>query len=816
MAMDTLLQDIRYAFRSLRGSKTVSIVIAGTIAIGICATTTIFSVVNALLLRAPAGINQSGRLVTVHAIAEDGSSFHSFSYLDYRDLAEAKSGLVDLAAFSGAPVSLATGAEPELELAMSVSGNYFRTLRLQPALGRFFSPEEDAGPGSPRVVVLSHDEWTRRFGGDSGVIGRPVILNGEPFTVVGIAPPRFRGHVAAMDARLWIPLSLDSIISRGQNRLDSRQNSWLEMIGRLDQRTSRAAVAAALSTVATRIGRENGAQWDHKVDVRTYWPLPGAAAGPAIGFMGFLLLLGALVLLIASANVANVLIARASARGRDIAVRLALGAGRARLIRQLVLESIALFLLGGVGGTLLASWATRALSRFHPPVDIPIQLDFSMDLRVLLVALGVALATGIGFGLVPALQSTRPDLVRSLKDEPSVVRIGRFRLRGAFVATQVAGTALLLVTAGLLVRALGRAGAIDIGFDPERVYTLSLQMQVRSADLAEIRSFSEQLEAQASVLPGVQAIGTTDLLPLNLSNQQTVVAIPGREERPDVGWFQTDFTSVTPGYFATMKIPLLLGRGFSNQDRQGAPAVAIINETLARRIWPGEDPVGKTLYFGSVRDGTPLTVVGLARTAKYRSLGEDPLPMIYLPFAQQGARALALVVRMAPGTASPSRGLREVVRGLDPALPIAQFASLPEVIGVALLPNRIASGLAALFGGTGMLLAAVGLYGVLSFMVTRRRREIGIRMALGAASRHVRNLVLRDGFRMLALGLGLGLVGAALVARLLGNFLFGLSPLDLLTYGTTTALFTLVGLVACFLPTRRALKTEPVEVLRHD
>ncbi len=466
--VDSFLQDFRYALRSFRTAPTVRLIAAITIAIGIGATTTIVSVANAFLLRAPAGVIDPGRLVTVHALSNDGSNFHAFSWLDYRDLAAANSGISDLVAYSGEPVSLSTGGEPELKLAMEVSGNYFRMLGLKPALGRLLLPSDDIGPGSARVLVLSHAEWLRRFAGDRGVVGRQLMVNGNPFTIIGVAPPRFGGHIAALDATMWLPVTLDPVITNRHNLLDSRQNSWLEIVGRLGPGGNRTAAAGALSAVSARLGRSAGLDFDRRVDVRAYAPLPAPAILPAAGFLGLLLLLVMLVLLIASANVANVLLARAAARTREIAVRLALGAGRTRLIRQLTTESVLLFVVGGLGGTLLAVWATRALAGFHPPVGIPVVFDFSLDFRVLLVALAVTLGTGVLFGLVPALQSTRPDLVRSLKDEPSVARAGRFRLRRAFVAAQVAGTTLLLVTAGLFVRALGEPAPSTSASSPSR------------------------------------------------------------------------------------------------------------------------------------------------------------------------------------------------------------------------------------------------------------------------------------------------------------------------------------------------------------
>lgn len=814
--MDTFLQDLRYALRSFRAAPTVTLVTALTIAIGIGATTTMMSVANALLLRPPPGIREADRLVTVHSVSSDGSGFHAFSYLDFRDLARAESGLAALAAYTVFPASLRTGEDPELRMGMLVSANYFSVLGTRPALGRFFLPEEDAGPGGPRVVVLSHSVWQRRFGGDSGIVGRAVELNGQPFTVVGVSEPGFRGSVAAVDMSLWVPLVVDPVVSNRQI-LDSRRNRWLELVGRLSDGETRERAAAALSLA--RLGDLPGStrvSSGRSVEVRRYSALPGQVLMPVTGFLGLLLALAGLVLLIASANVANVLLARASARGKEIALRLAIGAGRARLIRQLVTESLLLFVVGGAGGVLLAVWATRGLSAFRPPMPMPIVLDFHLDLGVLAVTLVVTLITGLVFGLAPALQSTRPNLTLALKDEGGSRRVGRFRLRGAFVAAQVAGTTLLLVTAGLFTRALGRAGTIDLGFDPAPVHVLGLELQVKGYTGEQVLTLTGQLLERAAALPGIETVAATDFLAINFGNRQTVVSVHDREARMNVGHFQTDYNSVTPEYFRALTLPLLSGRPFRAGDRAGAAPVSIINETLAKQIWPGENPIGKRLRFG-VDPAEPLTeVVGVARDAKYRSIGDAGIPMFYVPLAQTGPRSVTLLVKSRPGTPSPAAALRGLVRELDGSLPIASNSAYADIIGLSLVPNRVARGLAGLFGATGLVIAAVGLYGVLAYMVTRRRREIGIRMALGAAARNVRNLVLRDGLRMVTAGLLIGFAGAALVSRLLGSLLYGVSPLDPLTYAVIALLLGTVATLACLVPVRRALGTEPLEVLRHD
>lgn len=815
--MTHLLQDLRYALRSFRRAPLVTAVTAHTIAIGVGATTTMLSVANALLVRPPAGVRDPGSLMTVHAMSRNGSSFHAFSYLDLRDLQRAQSGLTSLAGFTVFPASLRTGEDPELRMGMLVTSNYFGTLGTRAARGRFFTTEEDTGPGGPRVVVLSHALWQARFGGDTAIVGRTIELNGQPFTVVGVAEPGFRSHVAAVDVSLWVPVALDPVVSNRQ-LLEGRQQSFLEIAARAPAGMPRQRIAAELDRTYREAGISAGLDRDRRVDVRSYSAVPGQVLLPVMGFLGLFLILAAMVLLIAAANVANVMLARGSARAREIAVRLAVGAGRSRLVRQLVTESVLLFLVGGAAGTAAAVFATRILSGLQPPVPMPVALDFHVDLRVLLVALGVTLVTGLVFGLAPAFQSTRLDLTRALKNEAAAARVGRFRLRSTFVAAQVAGTTLLLVVAGLFTRALGRTGSVDLGFDPGSMHVMTLEMQVHGRSAQEVGAFGERLIERASALPGVTSVAVTDFLPLNLGNQQTAVALEGRGEGPGVGFFQTDFASVSPGFFDAMSLPLVSGRAFIAADRSGSPGVAIINETLARQIWPGENPVGKQLHFGSPNpsEGDRVEIVGVARDAKYRGLGDTQVAMIYVPLAQQPRQSVALLLRLRPGAPSPAAALKALVRELDPSLPIATNAPYRDIIAVSLIPNRVAVILAGLFGATGLVLAAVGLYGVLSYMVTRRRREIGIRMALGAEAGAVRRLVLRDGLRLTAVGLAVGFVASLGATRLIAGLLFGLNPADPVTYATIATVLGAVAWAACAVPARRALATEPLEVLRHD
>ncbi len=674
--------------------------------------------------------------------------------------------------------------------------------------------EEDQ-PGAAPVVVLSDGLWRRRFGADPTVIGQRVTINGQPLTVIGVAEPGFRGHYAGLDLSLWVPLIQSPLLTQ-RDDLTALNASWLELIGRLRPGVEPAAAIAALNPVAASEGRLAGLDTDRSVEVRRYLPVPADAARPVGGFLGLLMLLAGFVLSIASANVGTVLLARASTRAREMAVRVALGAGRGRLLRQLLVESLALFLAGGLAGTALAVVATRALAGMHPPLKIPIALDFHPDLLVLGLTLLVTLVVGVLFGLAPARQVLRSDPAMVLREGGSSVRLAQSRLRGMLVTGQVAGTACLLVTAGLFARGLAQAGEIRPGFDPSGIQVTELDLGVRHYDEPRTAAFVEALERRVAALPGVAAVATTNLLPLSLSEQSTMIALPGRPAERNVGLFETDYTSVSPGYFAAIHLPLIQGRAFATTDRIGAPAVAIINQTLARRLWPGEEAIGRHLNFGSITGGVPTEIIGVAADAKYHSLGEEPVPMLYVPIPKEFGRRITVLVRTANGSPPPERALRDAVHELDPELPVGPQSSLSTIIGVALLPNRIALLLATAFGATGLLLAALGLYGLLAFRVQSRRTEIGIRMALGASGRQIRHLVVGEGVRLTAIGLCSGLVIAAGIGRLLGSMLFGVSPLDPLTYGGIALLLLAVGWFAAIGPTRRALGTDPVEVLRHE
>jgi predicted permease len=813
--MEGILQDFRYAIRILKRSPGFALIAALTIALGIAATTTIFSIVNAVLLRPPPGIEDAGQLVRIYRIAEDGSSYNDLSYPNYRDYRDGENGLSDLAAAALVPIVVSGAQEPEWMIGLCVSQNFFSVMGVRPALGRFFLPEEDRGPGTHLVAVLSHGTWARRFGGDSSIVGQTVTLNRRSFTVVGVTQEGFRGPNAMAAVGIWLPISAAPTIVP-DIEMESRAADWVDAFGRRAPGVSVEQVSAALNRISANLRAEYPeGNPDYGVDVQRYAPISRRAFGPAMAFSAFLFVISGTVLLIACLNVGSMLLARASQRGKEMAMRLALGAKRTRVVRQLLTESVVLFVIGGAGGVLITAYMTQLLATYQLPVDVPLVLDFSPDLRVLAFSLAVGLLTGIMFGLAPALHVTKPDLHTSLKGGQGSGPRSRSRLRNSFVVAQVAGSALLLIGAGLFARGLARAHSIDIGFEPEGVHALSVELDAFSyADLDAGQFYGELLE-RASQLPGVESAGLTDRPPVTLGGQSTTYAVAGGETIEEEDRPSTDFARVSPGYLEAFRIPMLRGRSFSETDRDGGALVAVVNETFAMRAWPGESPIGRRVQLGSL-DDAEIEVVGVVRNAKYRTLTESPRAMVYVPFQQWPAGSMVLVARVGRAGAGVAGPLREIVRDIDATMPVDANVAYVDLMSIALLPSRAAAFFATLFGALGLVLAAMGLYGVLAFAVAQRTREIGIRMALGAEPGTVRGLVLRDGVKLAGIGLAIGVAIALALTHLLRGLLYGLSPTDPITFGGIVLLLLGVALAASYVPALRATRTDPVEALRTE
>ncbi len=816
--MGTLWQDLRFGARMLWKRPGFTAVAVLTLALGIGANTAIFSLVNAILLR-PLPLKEPSRLVNVHSVSPDGSSFHTFSYPDYTDFRERGGVFEDALAYTVDTYSLNAGEQSERVFGMVVTGNAFSVLGVSPAAGRFFTAEEDSPANPATVVVLGHGFWQRRFGSDPTLVGRTLALNGRQFTVVGVAPPKFTGVRVGLAPDFYVPM-WSQVHTRPDTAewLGNRGGGSMEIVGRLKEGVSVETAQAALSAMVRQFAEQYpDTHRGRGVEVRPTRTGLGQFETPVMGFMGVLMAVVGFVLLIACANVAGMTLARSAARRKELAIRLAMGAGRGRIMRQLLTESVLLFLVGGGAGLLLAVWLTDLLMSFKPPTPFSIELDLGLDARVLAFTFFTSLVTGVVFGLAPALQASRPDVLPALKDEGAgCIAARRTRLLNAFVVGQIAVSLVLLVSTGLFLRSLQNARTLDPGFEPEGVQTAGFDVRIQGYDEARGRRFFEELTGRVSALPGARAVSLVRNVTLGGGNMETRVRVEGREPPDGRGSFGTDFNVVTPNYFATLGIPLVRGRDFNASDREGSPLVAVVNETFARRFWPGEDPLWKRFRFS--QEGEPVEIVGVARDGKYRSLGEDPTSYLYLPFAQNYQTQMTLHVR----AASPEEGagllaaVRREVAAMDASIPLLDAMPLTDAISTSLLPIRMAATLAGLFGLAGLLLAGVGIFGVVSFSVAQRTREIGIRVALGAQGRDVLRLVIRQGMMLALVGVAVGLAAAFAVSRLTSSLLYGVSPSDPATFAGVALLLAAVAFVACYVPARRATKVDPMVALRYE
>jgi predicted permease len=813
--LQSLIQDLRFTGRMLRKSPVLTAVAVVIIALGTGAVSTIFSVANAIVLRPLPAVRDGSKLAIVERTRPDGGSL-SASYPYYKHIATS-SRTMNLAAWSMVQLTMSTGGEGVTALGNIVSGNYFDVLGVRPALGRFFVGDEIRVRDTYPVVVVSYGFWERQLAGDSAAIGRTILVNGSRFTVVGVAPKHFTGIYPVLRTDAWTPLMLQSQL-RVRANLDSPGSAWLEMFGRLapgvsrdEARTELAALTKQFATTPAS-GEPTDLARFTSAKLSAASGLPADAASAVMGFFVVLLALAGLVLLIASVNVATMLLARAVVRRKEIAVRLALGAARGRLIRQLLTESVALFVLGGAAGTAIAVWGTRLLGRIDLPVDMPMSLDLAPDLRALAVTLIVALLTGIAFGLAPALQASRLDFAETLRGDTSGGGRNRSRLRNGLIMGQVALSLVLLSASGLFVRALDRGHRVDPGFDINNVATAALNVGTAGYNEVRARVFYRELATRLAALPGVMSVGYARLLPLSMNTTGTEISIddyapPGGRAG---GEFNVLIDDIDEGYLTTTRMPVISGRNIRPTDDATAARVAIVNQSFVNRYWPGRNPIGRTFHL----DSTTVTVVGVVPDSKFARLNDAPAPFMYLPMAQHWDSGTNLLVRTAGDPTAVFAAIRREIRALDPNLPAPTLTTLRQATSVALLPQRVAVAVTGVLGLLGLILAAVGLYGVLSFSAAQRSGEIGIRLALGALRRDVVGLVVREGMRLVGIGMVSGLLLALLATQALKPFLFGVSPLDPLTFVAIGATLASVALVASYLPARRAAAADPASSLR--
>ncbi|HWO00474.1 MAG TPA: ABC transporter permease [Blastocatellia bacterium] len=834
--METLWQDIRYGFRVLRASPGFAAVAVLSLALGIGANTSIFSVVNAALLR-PLPVNEPDRLVFVFN-GTQASPYSTSSYPDFVDYRDKNEVFSEVLTYSSITASGRTDDQTDLISGSIVSGNFFDALGVRAELGRTFLPEEDKTPNTHPVVVISHGLWERRFGSDSKVIDQQLTLNGHAFTIVGVAPAGFNGPEVLENNDIYVPAMMQALVRppRGgfsgdmnPDLLSRRGPRWLRIIGRLKPGVSIEQAQASMTTLAAQL--QQAYPDTNRNTIATLFPVNKVdpqAYSQLVSVAALLLAVVGIVLLIACANVANLLLARASSRRREIAVRLALGASRSRLVRQLLTESVLLSLAGGVGGLMLALWTIDLLKTATPPDGIfSFTLDYRLDGRVLAFTLLLSLATGVIFGLAPALQASRPDLVPALKDEASAAGHGRRRLslRNLLVVAQVALSLVLLIGAGLFLRSLNNAQAIDPGFDADKILNAQLNINLLRYTKIQGQEFYRQVVERVESLPGVESATMARVVPMSGSGRTTSFIIEGQDQPDNVNrsegtGLQDNPNNVAtnvvgPRYFETMGIALLRGRDFTAQDKEGAPLTVVVNEAFARRFLDGQEAVGRRVSFRGAQ-GPWSEIIGVASDSKYRTLGESQRPFVYVPLAQNHETGMALHIRTIGNPASVAGAVRREIQSLDQNLPVTNLQPMSEVLGSSLFAARMGAVLLAIFGLLALVLAGVGLYGVMSYTVSRRTREIGIRMALGAQTGSVLRLVLKEGMVLVGGGVAAGLIVAAAVTRLLASFLYGISPLDLPTFAAIPLVLAMVALLASYLPARRAAKVDPMIALRYE
>ena len=805
-------QNLTYAFRRISRLPGLALVVIVSIGLGIAANATVFSMISRFVLR-PAPVGDPSTLMSLHTTHDGEQCCNNFPwpvYLDVRDQARSFSGVA--AYYELVPASIGGNGEPAREWGQAATWNFFDVAQVGMTIGRGFTRDEERLP----VIVLGHRLWQSRFASESTILGKSIILSGRPFTVVGVAPPAFRGLDLPLDPQFWVPLGNIEQLAPSVPSRDSRASHWLAVIGRLSPGVSRTQAAAELRTLAQRLAvaypesdKGGGFRFEQAGS------LPPRDKSTVLMFLSALMVVVLLVLSIACANVANLMLAQASGRQKEMAVRLALGATRGQLLRQMLAESVLLALGGGLFGVGLSLWATQALSAFRLPAPVPLDLSVTVDWRVLLYTFALSVATGLLFGLAPAWAASRPILSRALKGEDALARPGRrSTLRNTLIVSQIAMSLVLLSATGLFLRSMQSASGIDIGFRSRDILMMSVDPRVHGYTAERTNQFLAELRQRVAALPGVISAVCTDSVPLSGGNRSDGFHVEGRQSTgPDPA---AELYMVTPGYFETMGIARLAGRDFAGEAANG-PKVAVVNQAFVDRIFAGENPIGRQVAGGGVR----YQVIGVVGNIKSRTLGEDLRPVLFRTLDQNTGSdpaflGYSLLVRTAGDYAAMERAVRHEIHTLDPTMAIFNEATMEEHLRDALFLPRLAGTLFGVFGFAGLLLAAVGLYGVMSYSVSRRTREIGIRMALGAQIGTVQRLIIRQGMLLASIAVVLGLAAALAVAKLFNAFLYGVRPHDLVTFTAVPLFLVAVAFLACWVPSRHVASVDPLKALRYE
>jgi len=814
------MQDLRFALRQLLKNPGFTAVAVLSLTLGIAANTTIFSFVNALLLR-PAPVEEPDTLWQVWKFRRSQSSEPgSYGNWSRVALAHLRANTQSCAAFAGCNLeptltSWNRQGVGESVQSLMVSGNFFDVCGIRPALGRFFLPDEDQTAGTHPVVVVSHGFWRNRLEADPQAVGRTLTINGGTLTVIGVAPERFTGVMAGVAPDLWVPFMMAPSVLHRDGWLTEPHSESVIGLGRLRPGVTATQAAAELSVLTRQYEEQMSGDFTRGYEAALTPSLlvPVPRRGYVRAFTGILMGAVLLVLLIACANAANLQLARAVTRRQEMAVRAAMGAARGRLIRLLLTESVLLAAAGGGLGLLLALWLAGVVGRLIPS-NLPFRLSVEFDWRVLAFTASVSVLTGILFGLVPAFRGTRLDLAATLKSESRGLAARRSRFANALIAGQMALCLVLLLAATLCLRSLMNARAFEPGFVVRDRVTAGFNLNDLGYTEAQARAFQEQFLARAQALPGVRSAALANRLPLGRGRSTVNLQVEGRQPPPGESGFFFQRFDVGPGYFATMGTTVLQGREFGGADREGMPRVAVINEAAANRYWPGQNPVGRRLLMGGSAPENALEIVGVVPTGRYRSLGEEPVPVFYRCFLQEQQLGGALVAQVQGASGPVLSAILSVARELDPRLALTEVSTLEEHLSGVLFPMRTSGLLLGVLGLVALILAASGLFGVIAYSVSQRTREVGIRVALGAQRRDVLQLVMLQGLRLAGIGTAVGIVGALAATQLLRGLLFGITATDPLTFIVVPLLLLAVALLACWLPARRAARVDPMEALR--
>ncbi len=811
--MQTVWQDLRYAARMLLNKPAFTLTAVIIIALGVGANAAVFSLVNAVLIRSLPYYDPERLVALSGIIRREGVEPRSISYPDFVDWRSRNQVFERMAAVNSASFSLTDAETPERINGELVSADYFPILGIQAATGRTFLPEEDTTPDTHPVALVGHELWQRRFGSDPALVGQAITLNGRLYTVVGVLPEGFRG--ISSRAEIWLPMMMVSSDRRALI-LQERDEHWHQAIARLKSGVTVAEAQSEIDAISRQLEQaytESNANRSARVTLLEERLLGDFRSALLIlwGALGF-------VLAAASANVANLLLVRAMGRQKEIAVRLSLGATRFRLIRQLLTESLLLAVIGGMLGVLLAMWSTDFLLSISP-VRFPAFVHIGIDMRVLAFSLAISALTGVIFGLAPAIQASSPNLHETLKDGSRAATESKraARLRASLVVSEVALAMVLLIGAGLMIRSFERLQALDPGFEGDRLLTMEMSLPRSNYNRAQILAFNQRLLEHLQTLPSVEAVALASDLPLSGSTSAGPIRVEGQPDAPPGSEIRMYRHQVSPGFFATLGIPLVRGRDFTPQDTAQSPDVVIISEDMAERYWPGEDPTGKRIEeIGA--GSSPATIIGVVGEIKYRGLPRNPDndPDVYFPLLQLPVRDLSLAVRTNADSARMAAAVREQLQKLDPALPIYNIRAMSEFVADETAETRFSTLLLTLFGAVALLLAAVGIYSVMAYSTRQRTREIGIRCALGAQAGDILGLVIRQGLKPVLVGVALGLAGSLGITRLMTRLLFGVSATDPTTFLAIAALLIIVALVACYLPAHRAAKVDPQVALRYE